>query len=183
LTVITREAEGEDPEAVFSWDTTWTQWDYLSSVGGSGGYGDWLVADAEEVTTNRGGFQSRDQLTTAIIQCLFTDKRKPDELEVNNESDDPRGWHGDSYDVDIDAGERELGSYLWTLQRDGPVPVDVKRVEHYASEALQTLVDQGAVDHFEITAEVAPIEGRISFLVNAFAKNGASLFAGTFPLQ
>ncbi len=178
--IIDRTAEGLDDPTVGSWDSIWTPWDPET---GNGGFADWAVADASEIMRNRGGFKSQDSLGTAILICLFTDRRRPEDVASPDGSTDRRGWHGDSYDVETSEGERELGSLLWTLQRERLTIEDLRLVEHYASDALQTLVDQGVVDHFEIRAEKDSVAGRVSMLINAFSPTGERLYENNFPLQ
>lgn len=182
-----RSAEGKDPPVPASWDSVWVPWDPET---GTGGYADWAMADSNENPRNSGGLKAQNPLATSIMLCLFTDrrrrdgKRRRDDMPANDGSLDDRGYHGDSYDVDTAAGERELGSLLWTLERERLTTQDLKLIEHYAADALQTLVDQGAVDHFEITAERDLLEpNRVNMLVKAFDRFGAPLFSGQYPLQ
>lgn len=177
---IIRIEEGADEPTVFGWDSEWTNTDPET---GRGGCADWVVADETETERNRGGFKSQDPLHTAIIICLFTDKRRPDSIPSPDGSDDRRGWHGNSYDVDSAAGERELGSLLWTLDRSLIDDQTLRMAVHFSADALQTLVDQGAVDHFEIEAEADRLNGILKLQVNAFDATGDSIFSGAFPLQ
>ncbi len=172
--VLVRTDEGNDPPAVYSWDT---EPDPLTLRA------DWVVADDTETPRNRGGFKSQNQLGTAIYLCLFTDARLPDDMKPPDGSNERRGWHGNSYDVDSASGERELGSLLWTLSRRALDTQTEMLVKHYAQVALQTLVDQGAVNHFEIETEVDKAKGRMNILVKATDAAGQNLFIGAFPLQ
>ena len=58
----------------------------------------------------------QNPLHTAIIACLFTDKRQPDDQRLPGDTPDRRGWFGDTVDIREDFGEREMGSLLWTLR-------------------------------------------------------------------
>lgn len=151
-----------DPPASPLWDTRWGT-DPSSPTFGSG---DWRLADPAEEEFNRGGLAAADPLTTAIILCLFTDRRLADWMEIGD--DGVRGWHGDHFAIDAEAGERELGSYLWTLERGALDFQTRKLAETYATEALQTLIDQGVVSKIEVTAEADTAAGRLLINVRCY---------------
>lgn len=184
---ITREIIGSDPPFPVLWDTVWDT-DPLSMTFGSA---DWKIAqgfldDAGQLTgddpLNRGGLQALDPIGTAILLCLFTDRRLPGEADPPDEAGSRRGWHGDTFDVNLQEGERALGSLLWTLERSALSRDTVRLARHYASESLQTLVDQGVVAVFDIAAEAGNQEGRLLLHVKALNAAGQSIFANTFPL-
>lgn len=147
----------------------------------SAGYCDFAIAsDGEE--TNRGGFSATSPLETAILHCLFTDRRRPLELESPDGSAHRRGWAGDSFDIEPENGEREMGSLLWTLDR-GVLDYDTaRRAESYATEALQTLIDQGHVSEFRVEAVADRARAMLVLTVVALAPTGVELFANTYPV-
>ena len=99
-----RTDEACDPQPFLLWDTVWVQ-DRIDAVGG---YGDFALAQPDE-TLNKGGLQARRALHTAILIQLFTDKRLPDDQRLDDGSDDPRGWFGDSLPFDDDPHDQPLG--------------------------------------------------------------------------
>lgn len=169
---IVRIIDGTEPQPPGPWDTVWSQ-----AIGAP----DWAVADPAVEPGNVGGLAASSPLATAIILCLFTDKRRPPDMPRDGDGNDG-GWHGDSFDIDRNAGEREMGSLLWTLAR-GPINFTTLRMaEHYAAEALQTLIDQRAVSRFDIAAVPEKVTGKIVLHVAAFGPSPRPLFADTFPL-
>ncbi len=175
--IIIRTDEGADQDVPFSWDMVWR-----NDIGG--GSGDWVIADDEERENNRGGLQARDQLATAITLQLFTKRRRPDYLESPDGGQEPWGWFGDSFDIERTSGEGAIGSFLYLMERE-PINYQTQlRIQHYASEALQTLVDQGWAHHFEIETQADHVKGIIFMIVRAFdPENAEPIFQNTFPLQ
>lgn len=167
--VLVRTDEGNDKPARLSWDTEFN----LAT-----NRADWVVADETEDVTNRGGFKSQNPLGTAIYLCLFSNARLPDDMNPTDGSNERQGWHGNSYNVDRALGERALGSLLWNLSRRALNNQTEMLAKHYAAVALQTLIDQGAVNHFEIETEVDKAKGRMNMLVRAIDTGGQSLFIG-----
>jgi phage gp46-like protein len=143
-----------------------------------GGSADWAV----DATTR--GLQASSPLETAILLCLFTDRRRPDTLPGETDDDaDPRGWHGDTYDVEKDAGERPMGSLLWTLERAALTADTARMAEHYTREALQTLIDQGAVSRIDVETEVLTEQGQLSIAVTAWSASGQPAAATAYALN
>lgn len=91
-----------------------------------------------------------NDLSTAIMLSLFTDRRA-DEDDTIPDGLDPRGWWADAMD-----GER-IGSRLWLLERARNLPETFALAKEYAQEALAWLVADG------VAAKV---------LVDAFAVRG-----------
>lgn len=142
--------------------------------------GDLALAEASE-PSNRGGLRSRAQLETAVLICLMTDARASrDELRTG---DINRGWPGDSFDLDASAGEAPIGSKLWLLLRrtvdDIVVP---KLAEDYAREALQPLIDQGAVAHITVSAKGVPAENRLELNVVLTDRYGTVIIAPNYSI-
>lgn len=130
-------------------------------------------------TANRGGLRARDALVTAVIICLGTDARvRPDELR---DGDTNRGWPGDSFDLDEDAGEAPIGSRLWLLRRrtvdDAIVP---RLAEDYAIEALAPLIRQGAAAKATATATADPERNSLVLAVTLTDRDGAVIVAQQF---
>lgn len=79
-------------------------------------------------------FETDESLKTAILISLFTDKR------VGNE----KGCWFDTYEG------YQLGSKLWTLEREKRLDQVPLRANEYAAEALQWLKDEGVVKSIKV---------------------------------
>ncbi len=154
------------------WDSVW-----------AGSHADWAVADPSVELLNKGGLQATQRIETAIIICLFTDRRRMSSMITDDESDEPRGWHGDTYDVVAADGEQPLGSFLWTLERGSLTEENLRLAEGYAREALQTLVHQGVVKKFDIKAERVQLQNRLNLSIRAYNPQGEQTFDRTFQLE
>lgn len=99
------------------------------------GRGDWTFAPGGDLDTG-------DDLATAILLSLFTDRPALKDDVIPDGTTDRRGWWGD----------RELGSRLWLLERAKQTTETLHRVRDYIAEALQWLVDDGVVARFDIEA-------------------------------
>lgn len=137
--------------------------------------GDFAPASADEVQ-NRGGLRARAQLATAVLICLMTDVRAdPTELR---DGDVNRGWPGDGFDLDTEQDERPMGSKLWLLRRRTVDEVETPRLaEDYAREALQVLVDQGAVAAVDVAVTPDPARNHLELAVTLTDVSGATSFA------
>lgn len=137
--------EGRDPQPLLLWDSIWNA---------AFGFAEWALASAAE-TLNRGGLQATSALQTAVIIQMFTDKRLPAKHPLSKyigDDEDLRGWWGDGVDVRTDLKETALGSWLWVLAR-APLNEETRRwTETAATDALQTLIDQGVAARITATA-------------------------------
>jgi len=91
--------------------------------------GDWAVVD--------GGLATGNDLATAILVSLFTDRRLPADQAPPDGSKDPRGWWADTYE------DQPIGSLLWTLERAvvSNGPAFLAQVQRMCQDALQWLLD------------------------------------------
>ncbi|HQF31923.1 MAG TPA: phage GP46 family protein [Hyphomicrobiales bacterium] len=144
------------------------------------GRGDWAMAGADEAD-NIGGLRATAALETAVVLCLFTDRRCPADHPLAWLADgDRRGWWGDAVDVRADLGEAPLGSLLWLLER---APLDGETAmwaEAFAIEALQPLVDQKAVSKIEAVATARPEEDRLDLVVRLYGRDGSLVYDRKF---
>jgi phage gp46-like protein len=110
-----------------------TAWDVANSRG------DWQFAAPDLVNGN--------DLTSAVLISLFTDRiAAPDDVILDG-TNDPRGWWGD-------IGEHvPIGSRLWLLDRSKQTQEVLNKAYDYIVEALQWLVDDGVVDGFNVVTE------------------------------
>lgn len=160
--------EGDDAQPLLLWDTIWAPWK---------GAGDWALADAAE-KQNRGGLRARGMLHTAVILCLFTDKRIDGDHPLARlvEGEDPRGWWGDGEDIRADLGEREMGSLLWVLER-AHLNEEMRRwVEALAIDALATLIFQGICGKIEAVATRPTDPNRVNLDVKLYSARGSLLY-------
>ncbi|OJA74532.1 hypothetical protein BGV72_24585 [Burkholderia ubonensis] len=113
-------------------DTT-TVWDVANARG------DWQM--------NGPMLATGDDLETAILISLFTDRMAEPNDVIPDGTDDPRGWWGD-------AGETvQIGSRLWLLSRAKQTQETLQRAYDYIVEALQWLIDDGVVAKFDVLVE------------------------------
>lgn len=175
MTQITIGSLAEEPAARPSWDSRW-----VGDATTPAGHCDWATAGDDEAG-NRGGLAATQPIETAILLCLFTDRRLPDEMADPTDFD-RRGWHGDTFDLDRNAGERPMGSLLWTLDRAALSAGTARLAEHYAAEALQTLIDQRVVRSFDIAAEVDGQNAMLKLEIVAYGPSGEAIYAGGLPV-
>lgn len=101
--------------------------------------GDWQFAVPALVTG--------DDLISAVLISLFTDRIANADDVIPDGTNDPRGWWGD-------AGEDvPIGSRLWLLERSKQTQEVLNNAYDYIVEALQWLVDDGVVAGFNVTTE------------------------------
>jgi phage gp46-like protein len=165
-----RETEGYGDQPFLLWDTAWGD-DTLSAI-----TADWVLAGAN-VDGNKLGLRAEHALHTSILLSLFTWRRAEpyDELPAGT---DPKGWWGDT--IDLDDKETRLGSRLWLLIRAPLNEETRRRAEDYAYEALQPLVDQGAVAEFVVKAFIEQVKGYLVLDVKAFSQSGQQVYDQRF---
>lgn len=89
-----------------------------------------------------------DDLESAVIISLFTDRRAPDDVELPA-GDDRRGWWGDSYP---DREGDEMGSLLWLLEREKETQEVLERSRIYARQALAWMIEDRVVSQMRVEA-------------------------------
>lgn len=96
--------------------------------------------------TGGGGLQDGNDLETAILISLFTDRlaRTDDDID----GDDRRGWWGDT------NSEYPIGSRLWLVRREKLTTKVALKAEDYANEALVWLLDDGVVTAISSNAQI-----------------------------
>lgn len=123
------------PPPSADWGTFWqSDW---SLTGGESTWGDWTLDGDTQYESN--------DIYTAVLMCLFTDRRAPDDATLPGDSDDRRGYHGDFYDVRTERGETELGSLLWLYERSYLTGEVIRNMEDAVIDCLRPLEDQGLV--------------------------------------
>lgn len=109
-----------------------------------------------------------DGLKTAVLLSLFTDRRAEDGDQLPAGETDRRGWWADG--VPVVAGD-QMGSRLWLLAREKQTPAIRERLQKYAAEALQWLVDDKVAERVEVAAEF-PAPGMYTLEVEVFRPHG-----------
>jgi phage gp46-like protein len=171
MDILFRDTEGTDPQPSLLWDTLWNQSDDLSAA-----TADWQLA-GPNAPLNAYGLAANHALDTAILLSLFT-WRRAEKYDVLPAGTDPKGWWGD--DTDLQDSEGPLGSRLWLLIRAPLNANTIQLAETYAYEALQPLIDQGAVATFVCTATINKVAGFLVLAVNAYSQNGQLIYSQKF---
>jgi len=104
--------------------------------------------------------QGATNLITSILIQLFTDAR--------SNSDDPvpdsRGWAGDSLNPE---GKQNIGSRLWIVENDFMTQDLLTKIENLATDALQTIIDQGIAKKITIDASfLNKVNGEIELKID-----------------
>jgi phage gp46-like protein len=130
-----------------------------------------LATTSIDDPVNPGGLRATQALATAILICLMTDARA-DGTELRD-GDINRGWPGDSFDRGAD--EPVLGSKLWLLRRRA-LTGDVEILaEDYTRAALQTLIVQGAVARFDVSAAADRARSTLVLTIVGYGRDGSQV--------
>ena len=152
------------------------------------GAGDWVLSDVSQISfyglgpiefdgvehlnlTGSGGSDlvSGEDLHTAVLISLFTDRRAEASDTIPDGTDDRRGWWGD-------AGQDYLiGSRLWLLNRAKQVPQTLVDAQGYCAEALQWLIDDGVAAKIDVACSWIG-QGALGIVVSLY-EQGRSLVA------
>jgi phage gp46-like protein len=110
--------------------------------------GDWLLEGAD--------LASGDDLATAILISVFTDRTaNPDDVIPDN-TGDPRGWWADMSlsGPQVSGGQPvPIGSRLWLLSRAKQNDETLQRAYDYLNECLQWMLDDGVVAKFDVLVQ------------------------------
>jgi phage gp46-like protein len=153
-------ADGPLPPANCSGDV-YILWDNNNAIG------DWTLAD--------GDLQTGQDLETACLVSLFTDKLATPDFVPTDGSSDHRGWWADPYN------DQPLGSNLWQLERAKKTRDTLAIARRYALDALQWLVDDGVAK--EVVCNTSWLGGAGSTMLGiglAIIKPDGSLTRFTF---
>lgn len=165
-----RDAEGTADQPFLLWDTVWSQNDLDPAIC------DWKLA-GPSAPNNAYGLAADHALNTAVLLSLFT-WRRAEPYDTLPSGTDPQGWWGDN--VDLEESETKLGSRLHLLIRATLNPETARRAEDYAYEALQPLVDQGAVARFVCTATIEQVKGHLVLAVDGYSQDGQKIYSQKF---
>jgi phage gp46-like protein len=103
--------------------------DILIQWNNTDGVGDWTLAD--------GDLQTGQDLETACLVSLFTDRLATPDFVPTDGTSDRRGWWADPYN------DQPLGSNLWQLERAKKTRDTLGLARRYAEDALQWLITDG----------------------------------------
>lgn len=124
---------------------------------------------------SEGALAEDNQLHSAVVIQLFTDKRIPnDQNERITDEFNRGGWWGDYY------GPFEIGSHLWTLKRAALTDQTIEDAERYAREALQPIVDQGGAAKLSVSVEANKTTGHMAINIGLFSRDGSRVYSGQF---
>lgn len=120
---------------------------------------------------NGGALAEDNQLHSAVLMQLFTNKRVPnDQTEYISDRINRGGWWGDAF------APFEMGSLLWTLDRGAMNDATIGDAKRFAREALQPIIDQGAAASMSIEVQRDKVGGMISLLIKLFGSDGQSIY-------
>ncbi|NTF87487.1 hypothetical protein G6L46_10160 [Agrobacterium rhizogenes] len=125
-----------------------------------------------------GDLRSEQGLATQVLICLMTDRRV-DASELRD-GDDNKGWIGDSFD--LAAAEQPIGSRLWLLRRSALYDGIEVVVEAYVREALQPLIDVGAVVRVDVAVTVDRPGNRCTYEPSLYGRDGTKIYNNKFEL-
>jgi phage gp46-like protein len=106
------------------------RWDNLNMAG------DWVLA--------AGDLQTGQDLETACLVSLFTDKLATPDFVPTDGTSDRRGWWADPYN------DSPLGSNLWQLERAKKTRDTLALARRYAQDALQWLITDGVATQVNV---------------------------------
>nr|GAT43694.1 predicted protein [Mycena chlorophos] len=102
--------------------------------------GDWQLSGADLLSGN--------DLTTAVLISLFTDRLAEASDTIPDGTTNRRGWWGD---LDQDY---PIGSRLWLLARSKLTQAVANKAQDYCIEALQWMIDDGVAASVTVTAQI-----------------------------
>lgn len=101
-----------------------------------------------DLKISNGDLAPDDGLETAVMISVFTDKRvTEDELPQFERS--KRGWWGDLLPVEPND---QIGSRLWTIQREKVLTNILRRSEELIKESLQWMLEDGVARSITVTS-------------------------------
>lgn len=112
--------------------------------------GDWVLAE--------GDIQTGQDLETACLVSLFTDRQATADFAPTDGTTDRRGWWADPYN------DQPLGSNLWQLERAHKTRNTLGLAQRYAHDALQWLVEDGVAQAVAVDTQWLQPSGGGTFL-------------------
>lgn len=127
------------------------------------GTGDWSIAG--------GALASGNDLASAVLISLFTDRQADADDVLPDGSDDRRGWWGDA------GAEKSIGSRLWLLDRSRLNQDVCNTAKVYIVEALQWVIDDQVAARVDVSTAING-RSRMDVLVTLTRADGSRV-----PLQ
>lgn len=121
------------------------------------GTGDWSISG--------GALTSGDDLATAVLISLFTDRVADASDILPDGSDDRRGWWGD------DGEDVPIGSRLWLLDRSRLTLQVANTARIYMEESLKWLVDDEVASGVKVLTAIAG-NSQLSAIISITRSNG-----------
>lgn len=115
--------------------------------------------------------QTGNDLESAIIISLFSDRLAEPGDVIPDGTSDPRGWWAD--------GDVPIGSRLWLLRRAKQLPETLQLAYDYIAEALQWLLDDNVVAKFDISVQWVR-KGVMGAQIIAYKQDGTTLTTGQY---
>lgn len=112
-----------------------------------------------------------NDLETAIIISIFSDRMAQPGDVIPDGSNDPRGWWADD-DVPI-------GSRMWLLKRAKQTNQTQQLAYDYLAEALQWMIDDGVVARFDISVQWVRTS-TLGAAITAYSPTGTILSKGLY---
>ena len=145
--------------------------DILTTWDAANGRGDW--------TLSAGALTSGNDLYTAVLISLFTDRRAQPSDIIPDGTTNPRGWWGD---MTVEGNLDEWGSRLWLLDRSiAPTQAVLNAAIGYCQEALAWLVTDGVAAKVDVQANWNA-NNFLAVLVSIYQTNGTKPVNMTYNL-
>jgi phage gp46-like protein len=134
-----------------------TAWDYVNNRG------DWQV--------QAGALASGNDLVTAVLISLFTDRRAAPSDTIPDGTNNPRGWWADN---GADGNTDLWGSRLWLLDRSkAPTQQVLNAAVNYCNEALAWMITDGVAASIDVQASWQQVNF-LAIQVNIYKTNGTN---------
>jgi phage gp46-like protein len=125
--------------------------------------GDWTMNGPVLATGN--------DIESAILISIFTDRMAEPGDVIPDGSNDPRGWWAD--------GDVQIGSRMWLLQRAKQTGTTLQIAYDYLAESLQWMIDDGVVSRFDISTQWVRT-GTLGAVIAAYSPTGTLLSKGQY---
>lgn len=125
--------------------------------------GDWTMNGPVLATGN--------DIDTAILISIFSDRMAQPGDVIPDGTNDPRGWWADD--------EVLIGSRMWLLRRAKQTTQTLQLAYDYLAEALQWMVDDGVASRFDITTQWVRT-GMLGAVIVAWSPTGTLLSKGQY---
>jgi len=126
-----------------------------------------LTGICADLVIENGDLKADDGLETAVLISLFTNRRVTEE-ELPLFITDKMGWWADEIS---EIEDDPIGSKIWVLERAKILPDTAARLEGFAQEALNWLIEDGIAESIQTLSEIIANE-RIDLEIRIFRPPG-----------